>query len=146
MENKAHKIIQDVGERNEVFGVQGCTDRVSGKSMTAFIKELAHDASSAYESAMIAKGEEAHMAEGATKAGLDLGMQLAEVIVSAEADRKKAIESIRMSRMALCSEVALIESAMGKIKALNLNETIRDLDRLEQAIRNPVIQKLIGIQ
>ena len=56
------------------------------------------------------------MANGATVAGMDLTKRLSEIVASAEDSRKKALESIRISRMALCSEVTLIESAMAKIK------------------------------
>ena len=80
---------------------------------------------------------------GLTHSALELLKGFGQLIADHKEKQKKTLEDVRTYRMALTSDLALIESAIKKVQNLGTQKLVADLESISKALSNPYIQKLL---
>lgn len=80
---------------------------------------------------------------GATKSDLEAMATFAELAGKQEKERKALVESVRMFRMTMTSEVAQVEKAVTTLTRLGIKDLCADMERLAKVVESPAMQALI---
>lgn len=123
-------------------------DKMGGSKVTAnHVAMIAHDVADSMARAAHGIADEltksADDIGGATNGHLTTIAQLADVAASQEKHRKALVESIRMFRMTMTSEVAQVEKAVTTLNKLGIKELCADLERLAKVVEAPAVKALL---
>lgn len=140
------KILDDVLNRHSVMSDAPNNEvAVNTRNAISAIAELADKAGSSYAAEVKARAEVIAVGATASEEALIMIGKLSEVIEVAGTQRNAAIESLRLSRMTITSEVTQIEQALKKLSLLDIEKTARNLKEIASLMENPNIRRLVGM-
>jgi len=119
------------------------TDSIPAQSVVDVIHDMAKEIGKHVESEFIAKGEAAGMYKGATINAIELIKKSTGIIDESIAEKKKAIEELRMTAMTINTEVIKIETGVKKLQSFDIQKIAKDLDALRVILENKTIQKFL---
>lgn len=116
---------------------------INKTNLAAAIADLADQASAAISKEMTAHSESIAKKSATIDEAMAVMNQAIRNIEVAHHNYDEIIKDVRLFRMAITSEVAQVESAVQRLKKLDLKAVANDLNMIGMALSNPQIRMLL---